>query len=556
VKRRHLVGLVVLLLILIVSACRSAPAGYRLAPGETFTPVEGAATPGANDPEWSADWPMYLYGLTHSSRNAAATAITPESAADLSVAWRWRPEPPTREGQPPAELLAPPSVVGGRLYVGANTGVFYALDASTGTVLWRRALGYAAAKTCGPRGIASTPAIANDASGDPIVYVGGGDGNAYALRASDGAIVWKASVADSGRAKNAGYVWSSPVVVNGRVYAGVSSQCGNPQIRGGEKVFDQETGAQQAAYWVVPGGAVGGSIASSAAVAPGGDVFVTTGNADRSGRSRLGDSDSIVRLDGSKLAPRAAWRAQEVGGAPRDFHSSPTLFGGSGTPPMVGACNKDGVYYAFRRERIDAGPAWGARISADWLNGGTCLGGAVSDPRGARIYVAGGLTTVNGNGVRGSVRALDARTGRSVWQRGLGAPVSGTASLNGAGVLAVPSAGQAGSAANGVYLLDARTGRILGRIATGGSPVFAQPVFSDRYLFVSTQTQGLLALASNATPDAAAPTAAPSTAGGRPSSSGQPSAEASPATASAHEPSPHEPSPHEPSAAGPSGGSG
>jgi outer membrane protein assembly factor BamB len=537
VRRRYLAGVGVLLLI--VSACRSAPRGYQLAPGETFTPADAAASDGADAAEtggtesaWSADWPMYLYSLGHTSRNDAATAITPQTAASLSLAWQWRPDPPTQEGQPPAQMLAAPTVVAGRLYVGANTGVFYALDAATGSVLWQRSLGYATGETCGQRGITSTATVVNDANGTPTVYVGGGDGNLYALRAEDGAIVWKATVVDPGEGRNEGYVWSSPAVVDGRVYTGVASQCGNPQIRGGEKVFDQQTGKLEGAYWVVPKGAVGGSVWSSPAAAPQGDIFISTGNADPTEKDPPGDSYSIVRLNGADLSRQDVWTAKQLFGTDLDFGGSPTLFGGAGARAMVGACNKDGVYYALHPQQLSAGPVWQARISIDWSDGGNCLGGAVWDPARSRVYLAGGLTTLAGKRVPGSVRALNAQTGKPVWQRALDAPVWGSTSLNGAGVLAVPTFGGEGAAVNGVYLVEARSGRLLAHVETNGSPVFAQPVFSDRYLFLSTQSQGLLALTPGSAP--ANPTAA----------SSSPAAESSPAAnATAAEPSAAESSP-------------
>jgi outer membrane protein assembly factor BamB len=57
-------------------------------------------------------------------------------------------------------------------------------------------------------GVNSSPAVANG-----VVYVGSGDGNVYALNASTGALVW--SYATGG-----GVYFSSPAVSNGVVYVG------------------------------------------------------------------------------------------------------------------------------------------------------------------------------------------------------------------------------------------------------------------------------------------------------------------------------------------------
>ena len=53
----------------------------------------------------------------------------------------------------------------------------YALDASTGALLWKYATG---------DGTYSSPAVANG-----VVYVGSDDGNVYALNAGTGALLWK-----------------------------------------------------------------------------------------------------------------------------------------------------------------------------------------------------------------------------------------------------------------------------------------------------------------------------------------------------------------------------
>src|SRR5258708_31440520 len=73
------------------------------------------------------NWPAYLNGPAHSSDNAAATAISPTTAGGLTRAWTWRPASPTMPGQPWG-LFASPTVFNGRIYIGAGTGVFYALD--------------------------------------------------------------------------------------------------------------------------------------------------------------------------------------------------------------------------------------------------------------------------------------------------------------------------------------------------------------------------------------------------------------------------------------------
>jgi hypothetical protein len=64
--------------------------------------------------------------------------------------------------------------------------------------------------------------------------------------------------------------------------------------------------------------------------------------------------------------------------------------------------------------------------------------------------------------------------------------------MDGAGVIAAATF-TSPSKQNGVFLIDAATGKILNTIHLGNSADFAQPVFADRYLFVASQGKGLQA---------------------------------------------------------------
>ena len=75
------------------------------------------------------------------------------------------------------------------------------------------------------------------------------------------------------------YNWSSPTVVGGHIYIGLSSQCDDPLIRGGVVELDQHTGKVLQTWYSVPAGSIGASVWSSvAATADGTRVWATTGN--------------------------------------------------------------------------------------------------------------------------------------------------------------------------------------------------------------------------------------------------------------------------------------
>src|SRR5437016_7929893 len=89
----------------------------------------------------SGEWPGYLLDSGHSSAGSASV-ITPGNAGTLRKAWTFKAAAATMSGQPGPQFYASPTVAGGMVFIGANTGVFYALNLSTGAVVWKRFLGF------------------------------------------------------------------------------------------------------------------------------------------------------------------------------------------------------------------------------------------------------------------------------------------------------------------------------------------------------------------------------------------------------------------------------
>jgi len=443
-----------------------------------------------------SDWRAFLHDPGHSSHNASATAITAANAASLHLVYRWVPDPPTMPGQSNGSLTASPTVVNHHIYIGANTGVFYALNDSTGAVIWKRFLGFQPRIGCPAVGFTSTATVLPDpVTGRLTVYVAAPDGYLYALSAATGATVWRSAVAIPSTTVNDYLNWSSPAVANGKIYVGVSSNCDNPLSTGaGEKAYNQATGALLGTYHTLPAGTPGGSVWSSAAVTPEGDVIVSTGNA--SGGKLIGDAQSIVRLNGTTLARLDGYQIPVVA-KDADFGGSPTVFnaviGGINTE-MVGACNKDGRYYAFNAHHIAAGPVW-SRLVGSTYNATTdsqCDGAAIWD--GSRLFVPSNDTTIAGTNYHGSIRQLNPATGAVIWQTGLAGIVIGSPTLNGSAVIGVPTFDTEGGAKN-AYLINAASGAILTNVNTLGAKQFAQPVFADNLLLVATWGKGLFAYA-------------------------------------------------------------
>jgi len=451
-----------------------------------------AATAGASAPAFAAssasDWPAYLNGGAHSSYNAAATSISTANIANLNPVWRWNPPASPNTGS--TALLSSPTVSNGVIYVGAKDGYLFAIDRSTHATKWSAFLGLdLPLGSCGPdaKGILSTATVANNpTTGTATVYDYSPDGNVYALNAATGAVAWKARVYTQSTTANDYYSWGSPLVANGKVYVGISSDCDSPLVPGGLVAFDQATGAKVAQWNSLPAGQVGGSIWSSPAVLPGGDIVATTGNGLTNTGQPLYDN-SIVRLDPNTLALKDHWQIPPSQYSyDGDFGASPTLFSATiagVATPMVGVCNKNGYYYAFPQGNLAGGPTWRTQITIPYPGGAKeCVAAAVWN--GTTLIEGGGAaTTINGTTYDGSVQALDPATGTPVWQTGLTGTILGSPAEDGGGVVSAPTY-QSSTGNLGVYLLNATTGAVIGFVATPKSPLFGQAVFAGSDMLV------------------------------------------------------------------------
>jgi outer membrane protein assembly factor BamB len=229
----------------------------------TATPASATASAKATP---VTGWPAYLDGPQHASYNASQTVITPTTAPSLTKRWGFTTG---------SSFEASPTVADGRVYIGSENGWFYKLSLANGKVLAKVYLGHQPALTCPANGVTSTATVAvNPANKVLTVYVSGGDGYLYALKASNLRREWRSVIGIPSAKVNDYYDWSSPTVSRNRVYIGIASSCDKPLVRGGLLAFDQATGRKLGQFFTVPAGAThyGGSVWSSIGVAPGGDV--------------------------------------------------------------------------------------------------------------------------------------------------------------------------------------------------------------------------------------------------------------------------------------------
>jgi len=426
----------------------------------------------------SADWSAYLNGPAHSSFSPGQRAISPSTTASLVQKWHFTASAPTKKGQPGPGFFASPTVADGAVFIGSDNGWLYKLSEATGAVLAKIFLGYQPKLTCAGMGIVDTATVAPDpVTHEDTVYVAGPDGYLYALKESDLVVKWKSVIAIPSAKESDYFEWSSPTVTRGRIYIGVSSNCDDPLIRGGVYGYDQATGKRFAQFFTVPKGVIGGSVWSSVAAGPGGDLYATTGNGVSVHQKRY-YTEAIIKLSPAlhELGYFQVPLAQAVEDS--DFGGSPTIFGND-----VGACNKNGAYYALNRKTMAL--AWEDQVSgpASGDPRGQCS--AAADYDGQHLFLGGPATTIGGHAYNGSLQERDPRTGRLLWQTGLPDGVLGSPSLDGAGILAAGTfGGEDDSDPDAFYLVNAATGAVV-RTLIPGSLDFSQPVFAGGWLFTA-----------------------------------------------------------------------
>jgi len=353
----------------------------------------------------TSDWPTYLNSRDRTGFNAAERIITPSTVGGLHPAWT------VSSGSVSAE----PVQAGGVVYYGSWDGNERAVSASTGKQLWSTFLGQTAKSICNPPsvGVASTATvgtIAVNGVSTPAVFVGGGDHNFYALNAATGAVIWKRALGTT----SSTFLWSSPVFYRGIIYEGVSSFGDCPLIRAKIVAIRATNGAIRNTLFTAPSGCTGASVWGSPTLDTStGDIYFATGNGNATCTEPL--MDAIVQAS-SDLSLLGHWQVPAGSRGPdSDFGSTPTLFAGGGRP-MVGLQNKNGIYYAFNRASISSGPVWQTPISRPGKCPECGVGNIASSAwDGDQLYVGGTRATIHGTLCAGEVEALQPSNGHVVW---------------------------------------------------------------------------------------------------------------------------------------------
>jgi outer membrane protein assembly factor BamB len=300
-----------------------------------------------------------------------------------------------------------------------------------------------------------------------VVYVGGGDSYWYALDSSTGSVLWRVNTGDNS-ARGGHYNWSSPLIADGYAYIGVASFGDCPLVQGQLLQVSLSTHQIVNTLDLVPNGSAGGGIWTSPAYDPAlNEIFAVTGTETSDSETY---AQAVVGISASSLTIADYWHLPESQAvADSDWTTSTGLYTGTNGTPMLVTTNKNGYTYAFNRTNLAAGPAWSDQIAI----GNDCAICGYSTVSSAAIgqgmvFQAGGVTSVAGVGYRGSVQAFNETTGTVVWQHPEAGPVIGAITYVNGMVIA--------GAGSGVEVLDASTGRRLYSYDTGdGSWIYAAP---------------------------------------------------------------------------------
>jgi outer membrane protein assembly factor BamB/regulation of enolase protein 1 (concanavalin A-like superfamily) len=411
--------------------------------------------------------------LHDNSRDGASgsTSISKGQAPYLTKLWSYSTGGP---------IASQPAIVNGVAYVGSWDGYEYALNAATGALIWKRFLGTTTGNSdCNPpqAWVSSAATVRNG-----VVYVGGGDSYWYALNASTGSVLWRVYTGDNS-ASGGHYNWSSPLIVNGYAYIGVASLGDCPLVQGQLLQVNLSTHQVVNTLDLVPTGSQGGGIWTSPAYDPNlNEIFTVTGTETSDSETY---AQAVVGINASSLSVVDYWHLPENQAvADSDWTTSTGLYTAANGTPMLVTTNKNGYTYGFNRKDLAAGPVW-QHQTAIGNDCAVCGYSTVSSAAIANgtVFQAGGVTTINGVGYGGSVQALNGTSGAVVWQHPEAGPVIGAITyLNG---MVIAGAG------SGVEVLDASNGHRLYSYDTGTGWIYAAPAVANGTI-VTGNTAGVI----------------------------------------------------------------
>ncbi|MDE3198611.1 MAG: PQQ-binding-like beta-propeller repeat protein [Acidobacteriota bacterium] len=390
--------------------------------------AKAMSNPCASNPPISAGAaPVNGYGVDLANSRfipPKAAGLTIDRVTNLQLKWAF--------GFPGvSQMLGQPVVAGDRLFVGAQSGYVYSLDASTGCVYW---------SFLADAGVRTAPVFGN-AGERAALWFGDLKGNAYAIDARTGRPIWKVNLDPHVAAR----ITAAPAMYEGAVYFGVSSfeevPAADPKyecctFRGSVAALDANTGRKLWQTYTIAEaprptrknsagtqlwGPAGGAVWGTPAIDPQhGALYIGTGDAYVGPAAPT--TDSIMALDLKTGA--LLWAVQDLANdawslacfdpksdgcpSPRgpdyDFAAALILRELPDGKRLLLAGQKSGLVWAHDPDRKGA-VVWKTDVARSRPNeaGEIVWGGAADD---TSVYY--GLSS-------GGVAALDIATGKQKW---------------------------------------------------------------------------------------------------------------------------------------------
>ena len=416
-----------------------------------------ATSAGTNVAAAAANWPVYHLTAQRTGNDPSFPAF----AGSLTAGWS-RPLDGAVYGEP--------LVVNGMVIAATEGDSVYALNPSTGAVLWHRNVGTPVARStlpCGnidPLGITGTPAY-DSLTGSlfAVAEVTGFHHVLFALDPATGVVRWSRTVDLAGDDPRTHQQRPALAVANGYVYigfGGLAGDCGQyvgevvgvPASGSGATISYRVPVTREGAVWSTGGPAIDSS----------GNVYVSVGNGASTGV--YDGSDSVLELSAtlqlkSRFAP-STWASDNAGDA--DLGSlSPVLVPGG----WVFIAGKSGTGYVLHQGAL--GGIGGQVSSASVCR---AFGGAASN--GGTIYVP----CAENNSIR-EVKVGSNGSLTPGWQSNAagGSPV-----LGGGAIWSV------NTSTGRLVALDQATGALLGSISVGAVPHFVSPTLWQGQILVGT----------------------------------------------------------------------
>lgn len=354
---------------------------------------------------------------------AKAAGLTADQVPQLTLKWAF--------GFPATEeMWGQPTVAGGRVFIGVDTGAVYSIDAASGCVYWsfQSDAGVRNAINIGPM----------KGGGKYAAYFGDMKANVYKVDASTGKLIWKVQVEDNSLA----HITGAPTLYSDRLYvpvasaeeraAGLSSVHPCCTFRGSVVAVNADTGKQVWKTYIIPEapkvigknpngvlryGPAGGGVWDSPTIDPKNHaIYIGTGDAYTEPAPNTTDAVMAINMDTGKVlwtvqdTENDAWLSGCGGGGaantgnfspncPKelgpdfDFGASPILKTLPDGRRLVIAGQKSGMVWAHDVDKKGA-VAWKAQIVDKLALGMITFGGAADDQRAYFGLRNGGVAAV------------------------------------------------------------------------------------------------------------------------------------------------------------------